>query len=127
MSGTPPPLAPQAARVFYGVADAWLDPQDGDDPLAVGDPVAGLGALGLTARDLRRLGRLLMLLEWSPRLALRSRRGLAWLPRDERRAWLARLARHRSAWLRRSLAELRGIVERSQRATARALQSRPGP
>lgn len=126
MSGTPPPLAPQAARVFYAVADAWLEPQDGDDPLAVGDPVAGLGKLGLAARALRRLGRLLALLEWSPRLALRSRCGLAWLPREERRAWLARLAVHRSAWLRRSLAELRAIVERSQHATASS-QSRPGP
>jgi hypothetical protein len=80
------PLSPRAARVLYNVADAWLGAEAAAD-----DRVAALGPLPAAARQ--RLERALWWLEWSPRLLLRSRRGLSWLPRAERRAWLERLER----------------------------------
>lgn len=82
------PLPPRAARVFYNAADAWLPPR------AAGvDLVAALAPLVPAAAERARLARALAWLEWSPRLLLHSRRGLSWLPRDARRAWLARLER----------------------------------
>jgi len=89
VSATPPapdwPLPPRAARVFYGAVDAW-GRIEADAP----DPVA---ALPRDPRERARLARALAWLEWSPRLLLRSRRGLSWLPRAERRAWLDALER----------------------------------
>jgi len=79
------PLSPRAARVFYNAADAWR-PADAGGP----DPVAALPRDPATRAALERA---LAWLEWSPRLLLRSRRGLSWLPREERRAWLDRLER----------------------------------
>ncbi|HSJ99064.1 MAG TPA: hypothetical protein VLC53_18455, partial [Myxococcota bacterium] len=74
------PLAPSAARVFYNAADAWL-------PAAASGPdlVAELAPLLRDPAERARLERALAWLEWSPRLLLRSRRGLSWLPREERR------------------------------------------
>jgi hypothetical protein len=100
------PLRPRAARVFYNVADAWRE-ADGDR-----DAVAELAALGLGERDRRRLERVLWWIEWSPRLALRSRSGFSWLSRDERRAWLEQLAARGPRPSRRAIAELRRLFER---------------
>lgn len=105
------PLSPRAARVFYNAADAWLGPD-----AAAADRVAALGPLPAAGR--RRLERALFWLEWSPRLLLHSRRGLAWLPRAERRAWLDRLGAGRL--FRRPVAVVRRHVE------AVAAQSRDG-
>jgi hypothetical protein len=82
------PLPPRAARVFYNAADAWGPPD-----AAGADPVAALAALLRDPAERARLARALAWLEWSPRLLLHSARGLSWLPRDERRAWLDRLER----------------------------------
>lgn len=98
------PLSPHAARTFYNVADAWLGPEQ----TAAFDVVAALAPLPESGR--RRLERALLWLEWSPRLLLRSRRGLSWLPRAERRAWLDRLEQK---WPSRSaVALVRSAVER---------------
>jgi hypothetical protein len=100
-------LGPRAARVFYNVADAWRDAADADR-----DAVAELAALRLGDRDVRRLARVLWCIEWSPRLALRSRSGFSWLPRAERRAWLDLLgARGPRRW-RDAVRELRELVRR---------------
>jgi hypothetical protein len=96
------PLSPGAARTFYNAADAWLGAE-----AAAFDPVAELGPLPGAAR--LRLERALLWLEWSPRLLLRSRSGLSWLPRAERRAWLDRL--ERSGPFRRAVAIVRTTVE----------------
>jgi hypothetical protein len=82
------PLPPRAARVLYNAADAWLPPE-----AAGADAVAALAPRLRDPAERARLGRALLWLEWSPRLLLRSRRGLSWLPRAERRAWLDRLER----------------------------------
>lgn len=82
------PLPPRAARVFYNAADAWLPPG-----AAGADLVAALAPLLPAPGERARLARALAWLEWSPRLLLHSRAGLSWLPRDARRAWLARLER----------------------------------
>ncbi|RIK94753.1 MAG: hypothetical protein DCC71_23195, partial [Proteobacteria bacterium] len=74
------------------------------------DVVALLPPRLRAGRARRRLVRALWLVEWSPRLALRSRRGFSWLPRDERRAWLERLEAGRSRRLRGVLRELRGYL-----------------
>ena len=84
----PWPLPPRAARTFYNVADAWLPPEAGECDL-----VAALAPHLPEAAARSRLARALAWLEWSPRLLLHSTRGLSWLPRDERRAWLDRLER----------------------------------
>jgi len=107
------PLSPRAARVFYNAADAWLPESE-----LGGDPVSRIGPL-LQAGEARRLERQLRLLEWSPRLALRSRRGLSWLGRAERRAWLERLEERGVGPLRRAAARVHALVE--------AAQSRGGP
>lgn len=105
------PLSPRAARVFYNAADAWLGAEAADRDL-----VAELGPLPEPTR--RRLERALLWLEWSPRLALRSRSGLSWLPRAERRAWLDRLAR--GGPLRRAAALVRATVEDAAKRAAPA-------
>lgn len=87
-SDEPWPLPPRAARTFYNVADAWLPPEAGERDL-----VAALAPYLPEAAERSRLARALAWLEWSPRLLLHSTRGLSWLPRDERRAWLDRLER----------------------------------
>jgi hypothetical protein len=109
------PLTPRAARVFYNAADAWLGPE----PAAV-DRVAALGPLPAAGRQ--RLERALFWLEWSPRLLLRSRRGLSWLPRGERRAWLDRLAQ--GGPFRRAVAIVRTAVDEARRTSC--AQSREG-
>jgi len=105
------PLSPRAARVFYNAADAWLGAE-----AAGRDLVAELGPLPEPAR--RRLERALWWLEWSPRLALRSRRGLSWLPREERRAWLDRLARRGP--FRRAALRVRAAVQDAAKPAAPA-------
>jgi len=100
-------LGPRAARVFYNVADAWRDESD-----AGRDAVAELTALGLGDLEVRRLARLLWWIEWSPRLALRSRSGFSWLPRAARRAWLDRIAARGPRRLRDAVGELRELVGR---------------
>lgn len=99
-------LRPRAARVFYNVADAWL--ADG----GARDVVAELAALDLGERAHRRIERVLWLVEWSPRLALRARSGFSWLPREARRAWLERLATRGPRRMRRAIGELHGLVAR---------------
>ena len=119
------PLSPRAARVFYGVADAWL-PSEGTG--AAVDVVAVLGPQLENAGERRRLERSLWLLEWSPRLLLRSRRGLSWMEQRARRAWLARLERSRIRAVARSIAALRALVATSYAAASGsgAPQSLPG-
>ena len=114
-------LPPWAARVLYGVADALA-------PAAPGRP--GGGDLDLvppverrltSARERRKLELVLALLEWEPRVRLRSLRGFAWLAVRERRALLAAWEasplmprRQAAAWLRElveaALAEARGAA-----------------
>jgi len=117
------PLSPRAARVFYGVADAWL-PSGADV-----DVVAALAAQLPNPGDRRRLELTLWLLEWSPRLLLHSRRGLCWMEQQTRAAWLERLERSRVRSVGRSLASLRAIVLAAHAAAASgsgAPQSFPG-
>jgi hypothetical protein len=118
-------LSPRAARVFYGVADAWLP---SDETGAAVDVVAALGPQLENAGERRRLERTLWLLEWSPRLLLRSRRGLSWMERPARRAWLARLEQSRVRAVGRSIAALRALVATSDAAASgsAAPQSLPG-
>jgi len=117
------PLSPRAARVFYGVADAWL-PSGADV-----DVVAALAAQLGNAGERRRLELTLWLLEWSPRLLLRSLRGLSWMERRARSAWLERLERSRVRSVGRSLASLRALVLAADAGAASgsgAPQSFPG-
>jgi hypothetical protein len=104
------PLSPRAARVYYGLADAWI-PGGGDR-----DVVAALASQLRTLRERRSLERTLWLLEWSPRFLLRSLRGLAWMERDARRAWLAQFEQSRVEFVRLALAALRARVEQSHEA-----------
>jgi hypothetical protein len=110
------PLSPRAARVFYSVADAWIPPRDGAPGGGDVDVVAALDALLPDPDSRRRLERRLALLEWSPRLALRSRDGFAWWPRAARRTWLDRWAARGPRPVRRALAELRALAERAHAA-----------
>jgi hypothetical protein len=113
------PLSPRAARVFYGLADAWIPAHDG---LPGGGDLDVVAALALQLRspgERRRLERALWLLEWSPRLLLRSPRGVAWMERDARRAWLARLEGSRIGAIARGIAALRAIVLASYRDATR--------
>lgn len=117
------PLSPRAARVFYGVADAWL--ASGADV----DVVAGLAPQLRNAGARRRLELTLWLLEWSPRLLLRSLRGLSWMERRARAAWLERLEHSRMRFVGRSLASLRALALAAHAAAASgsvAPQSLPG-
>jgi hypothetical protein len=111
------PLSPRAARVFYNVADAWSPPEAGVD---AGDAVAALASLD--ARGHVELERALRWLEWSPRLLLRSRRGLSWMERDARRAWLDHLERRGLPPLRRAATRAHAAVD-----VLRGGQSREGP
>jgi hypothetical protein len=115
----PRPLRPRAARVLYNAADAWApaDPAD-----CAPDVAAALAALLADPRARRRVERLLLWLEQSPRLALHARSGFSWLPRDARRAWLERLERRGPRRVRAALNELRGLVA----SALAAGQSRPG-
>ena len=113
------PLSARAARVFYGVADAWIPPRDGAPGGGDLDVVAALAPQLRTPRERRALERTLWLLEWSPRDLLRSRRGLAWMERDARRAWLDRLAASRLEGVRRALASLRARVADSYETARR--------
>lgn len=107
------PLPPRAARTFYNVADAWL-PGEAD----VRDFVAALAPHVHERADRARLARALAWLEWSPRLLLHSARGLSWLPRAERRAWLDRLERR---------GPFRAVALRAHRAVERAGAVEPSP
>jgi len=110
LSRTGWPLGPRAARVFYAVADAWRGEGGGDAVAALAGELDG-------PRARRRLERRLLLLEWSPRLLLHSRRGFAWLARGERRAWLERLARGPRG-VARAIDELRRLATRDRDAAA---------
>ena len=91
-------------------------------------------------RERRALARTLWLLEWSPRLLLRSLRGFSWLPRAQRRLWLARWEAIRRPALasRRALAlaaraalpdghaSLRSALGRLSPCPARSTRSRRG-
>ena len=99
------PLSPRAARVFYNAADAWVDRCEELDA------VAALAPQLAAPREGRRLERALWLLEWSPRLGLRSARGLSWLPREERRAWLDRLEQSGLWPTRRAAARVHALVD----------------
>jgi hypothetical protein len=104
-------LAPRAARVFYNAADAWLPPGAGGAP---GGGDADLVArLVLAPGERRRLERALRWLEWSPRLLLHARRGLSWLARAERRAWLEHLEHRGPPPLRRAAARVHRAVEQA--------------
>lgn len=105
------PLPPRAARVYYNAADAWLGSAAGDV-----DRVAALTDRLAGERERRRLARRLVLLEWSPRLLLRSRRGFSWLPREARRAWLDRLAQSRAHVVRAAIADLERLVRASSQS-----------
>jgi hypothetical protein len=102
------PLSRGAARVLYNAADALA-----------GDRAARVDVAAHAARELRHRGRgaarrtwlLLLWLEWEPLLALRSRRGFSWLPREERRALLSRWERSPLPCRRRAAARLRALVE----------------
>lgn len=108
MTGAAWPLRPRAARVFYAAADAWY-PDAG-----ARDAVAALSAALASPEARRAAERDLLLLEWSPRLLLGGARGFAWLPRERRRAWLARLAGSRVGWLRARVAALRALADQSR-------------
>jgi hypothetical protein len=106
------PLSPRAARVLYNVADALAE---GAPPVDVAPFVERqLRHRGVPAA--RRLWLLLLCIEWQPVAALRDRRGFSWLPRERRRAHLARWERSRLPLRRRAFAELRGWIEAARRA-----------
>jgi hypothetical protein len=113
------PLSPRAARVFYGLADAWIPPRAGAPGGGDLDVVAALAPQLRSTGERRRLERMLWLLEWSPRLLLRSLRGVAWMERDARRAWLARLEGSRIGAIARGVAALRATVLASYRDAPR--------
>jgi hypothetical protein len=118
-----PVLSPRAARVFYAAADAWCCADGDADPLARRDLAASAAVHALSPSERRRIARWLALVEWSPRLALRSGRGFAWLDRQERRAWLEHLSAARNRSLARAIRDLRALVERALGED----QSLPGP
>jgi hypothetical protein len=103
------PLSPRAARVFYNAFDAWRPPEDG---FVAADPVEALAPELGDPRERVRLERALLWLEWSPRLLLHSRRGLSWMERGARRAWLDRLERRGPPPLRRAAARVHAAVGR---------------
>lgn len=103
-------MRPRAARVLYNVVDAWI-------PEAADEDLIPEIARRLPRGELRNLEGLLLVLEWEPRVRLRSRRGFAWLPRAERRRLLER------SILRSRLEGLRRAVEA---AWAERRQSRDG-
>jgi len=97
-------LSRGAARMLYGVADAW---RDGGQPLDVLPHVERrLRARGVPC--IRRTWLLLRALEWLP--VLGGRRRFWFLPRDERRALLERWQASAFAPGRALLAELRGWI-----------------
>jgi hypothetical protein len=105
------PLGPRSARILYNVADArWPAP---DVASGAPDAVAALAGALADARARRRVERTLWWIEWSPRLALRSRRGFSWLARDARRAWLERLERRAPGALRDRVRELLAWIGQS--------------
>jgi hypothetical protein len=114
------PLSPRAGRVFYNVADAWI-PGGGDV-----DAVAALAAVLGAPAERRRLERALWLLEWSPRFALRSLRGLSWMAREPRRAWLDRLAQSRIAFVRDAAEVARRNAEAALEHARHSAHSLPG-
>jgi hypothetical protein len=66
----------------------------------------------------RRMWLLLEWIEWLPRLALKSRRGFSWLPREERRAWVRAVEASRIPPIRSTFAELREWIEKAARSSA---------
>lgn len=102
-------MSPRVARVFYNVVDAWL-------PEAADVDLLPLVAPRLARSDQRAL----LWLEWEPRLRLRSLRGFAWLPREQRRDLLG-------SWERSRLRARRCFATRLRRAIEEAWrQSREG-
>jgi hypothetical protein len=101
-------MQPAAARTFYNVADA-LAPGDGVPGVDLAPFVAArIAGRGRAAE--RRLGWLLLAVEWEPRVMLRGTSGFSWLPRAERRRALARWERSRIPLRRRGFAWLAELV-----------------
>jgi len=96
------PLSPRAARVLYNLLDAWFPPDATEHPGAGDFDLVGATLDELDARERRGLGAGLVLLDWSPRLALGAQ-GYCALPRPERQRWLARLRRWLPSRLQRRL------------------------
>jgi len=109
-----PVLAPARARTFYAVADAL---GAGERDLA---PALASLLAAAPAAEARALLRFLAWLEHAPRVTPAGRHGFAWLPRDARAHWLARVARLPVPGVARATATLRALV-------AAAGQSPPGP
>jgi hypothetical protein len=105
------PLSPRAARVLYNVSDV-LTPGAVDVAPAVERAIRHRGV-----GTARRMWLLLQWIEWLPRLALKSRRGFSWLPRDDRRAWILAVEKSRLAPVRRAFAELRGWIEKAAQSS----------
>ena len=124
MNGGRWPLSPRAARVFYGLADAWIPPRDGAPGGGDRDVVAALASELRSSGERRRLERMLWLLEWSPRLLLRSMRGLAWMERDARRAWLERAEHCRSRRVREAMRALHRLVDATRASSPRSAATR---
>jgi hypothetical protein len=111
------PLSKRAARVLYNVTDALLEP--GAPPRDVA-PAVERAIRHRGVPTARRAWLLLQWIEWLPRLTLRERRGFSWLPREERRAWLAKVERSRLAPVRRAFAELRAWIEKASAEPAQS-------
>jgi hypothetical protein len=115
-AGVRPPrlLSARSARTLYNVADALVPPGPEGAP-GGGDVDLVPWLEGRLRRDgpavARRLGALLLCLEWHPVATLRAPRPFSRLPRSRRRALLARWERSRLAVRRRALASLRATIE----------------
>ena len=111
MSG---PLSPRAARVLYNVSDV-LAPPAVDVAPAVEREIRHRGV-----GTARRMWLLLQWIEWLPRLAMKSRRGFSWLPREDRRAWVRAVENSRIPPVRSAFAELRGWIEKAAQSSSDA-------
>ena len=104
------PLSPRAARVLYNVADVLAPAVDVAPAIEQAIRHRGVGTA-------RRMWLLLQWIEWLPRLALKSRRGFSWLPREERRAWVRAVEESRIPPVRTTFAELRGWIEKAAQSS----------
>lgn len=120
MSPSADRLSPRAARVLYNVADAWAPPS-ADAPGGGDLDLVPAVERRLAPRERRALEWTLRLLEWEPRLRLRSRRGFAWQSRSQRRALLASWEASVLPVRRRAAVRLRALVEAALR------EARSGP
>jgi hypothetical protein len=104
-------LPPRVARVLYNVADAWLPPGADCPGAADFDLVPAVERRLGGGRERLELALVLALLEWEPRLRLRSLRGFSWLARPQRRALLADWERSPLGPRRRAAVWLRGLLQ----------------